>query len=247
MKLTVKYSNPGLSEVSHGVNELRYALYDEETATTIMPFVRCKDYIQDLFYSYYQKHSATVYGFSWTPDKHRNVLDKDNIFVAVSLAPRSNASQLLDITDKQYESVKALWTKVIEGLGYSVLICDKEETGKYILLSFDKKLTEVPYIVSALLLLIRLGFTYDPTKDVEEYFDQEKQFLSPGDAYQWKGSKDTLLELMCGKVDDEYTKWSNITSGYQAHGQTGVVYHSSVKRQKEQMEALKAKNTVNTQ
>lgn len=226
MKVIDKVSMP-LSEIGHGKREVQFAFMNHKTGKTITPFVRCKDYFNDMFWCYHQKNSCNVCGFSWDSDRERELLSEKTLWVAVRLRDRDKTKEHFDITEKEFKGVTAIVSQFSEKLGFKAPEFEMDDTNKYIIIGFDRAWTEIPYLNSALFLLIRMGFTYERTDDPVKFFEKA-EFISPNDTGYYRSAKKRLSDMFEGKVDKNQT-YALYSSGSAAHGSSGIVAYSQYK------------------
>lgn len=204
MKIITKADQGRLSESSHGQIEFKYALIDYDKGETLTPWFKCRDYVNDIFWAYYNNKPILMYGFSCDGTSYREALDKSTFSFALKLVDRLKVEDRRPIEDHQIAGISLLLHKFDQALGFEpskVEVCDEN---CHIIVSVDKAWSVVPYIQSTLMLILRLGWTYDPNKDFIEQYTQNAQgskFISPHDMAWMPRIKGTLTNILAGKVD----------------------------------------------
>ncbi len=231
MKIGKIMSDSGLNENNHGPIEVKFALLNPETGDTITPFCKCKDYFSDVFWGNNTKKPVRTYGFNWDPGQDKGVLDKDSIFVAIKFTSRTNSDDVKPGTKEQVENIKAFLNKFEKPLGFEpskVEMCDEKI---HIIIEFDKKWIQVPYLVSAFFLFIRLGVKYDNhSADPLDFYSNKptNEWMSPGDGNYFMSAKNKISDLLAGKIDKKQ-KFSQYTDGYSIHNNSGIASYSAYK------------------
>lgn len=191
-----------LSEIGHGPKEVQFAFIDDETGKTITPFCMCKDFFNDMFWSNKVKKPITKFGFKWEPNKHKDVLNRDILSLTIRLRDKINYEKFFEITDKELKGVKSILNKFEKVNKFIKTKVEYSDEKKYLIISFDNKWSDVPYLLSAFLFIIRLGLTYDGKSDIIEYFKvTSKEFISPNDAMYFKSAETRIKHLLEGKID----------------------------------------------
>lgn len=222
MKVIEEISSGKLAEINHGPKEVQFAFINPDTGKTITPFCKCKDYFNDMFWSNKVKKSVSVYGFSWTPDRDKGVLHKDRLCLAIRLIDRDDKSKFHKIEEENIKGIVDIIAQFSEANGFEPATVEREESdGKHIILYFDKKWTEIPYLNSAFFLLVRLGFTYKHGEDVTKDYKTTAKFISPNDEGYLRLVKNKIEDLLKGKIDSKqtYEKYTNDT----IHNYSGIV------------------------
>jgi hypothetical protein len=86
-----------LNEASH--NNVQLALVDM-AGNAITGFVHCKDYFQDLFFSFFHsKKSIFQYGFYWDKHENKRLKNKKNIYIVMRKHEKYDLESLVDLSD----------------------------------------------------------------------------------------------------------------------------------------------------
>lgn len=216
-----------LNEIGHGAKEVKFAIINPTTGETLTPFCKCKDYFTDMFWSNKTKGNVDVCGFKWKPNQDGGLLDKDTFSIAIKLQDKSS-STINKLSKKETSSIKALLNVFEKKLKFPLTKTEVSDDENYVILNTSKQWKEVPYLVSALFMLIRLGFTYELKTNPIEYFTgaSSKKFISPNDESYFKQVKGRFEDLYAGKVDRKQT-FEMYNSASDAHGSSGIVgYHN---------------------
>lgn len=212
-----------LSEMSHGNKEIRFAFIDPEKKTTITPFCRCKDYFTDMFWSNATKQNVDIYGFKWKPDQDNGILKKDRLSIAIKLTVNGTRSKL---TDDNSKNIKNLLNKFESGLKFKLTETQLSSDGNNIIIDISKQWTKIPYLISALFMLIRLGFSYSEDTDPIEFFESRKSvdFYSCHDQIYFKQAKKRLKDLLNGKIDKKQK--FNMYTASSIHDESGLISYN---------------------
>jgi hypothetical protein len=227
--------NYSLAEIGHGKITSQFALFNSETEEIITPFVICKDFLGDVFWSNKIKKPGNIYGFKWEPNEDKGILEKEHLFIVLR---KVNENKVVEpVTQFEAEAIGILLNKFDSANEFyptETVLC---EEGKNVIVKFDKKWTEIPYLWSAFLLLLRIGFKYDKVSDVQDHYKNEKNYLSMNDIMYMRTAKGLIKDLEEGFIDrtqtyEQYVHIGNIHSGsgvvswtpsYKRHEQKVVV------------------------
>jgi hypothetical protein len=217
-----------LSEIGHGNFQVEMAFVSEKTHKNISQIVKCKDFFQDIFWSRKKKSSSSIYGFSWSHDKHDDEFSKDWLSVFARVKDNKKSSYL-DLNNSQTENLKEFINIFNKSLKFELSETQLDETGKYVLIRFHKNWTEYPYVLSAFFLFARLGLTWDGKKDIMEYITKDSnKFLSVNDPVYVNTAKNKIKDLLDGKIDtnQKYEDYKDISS---IHNYSGIVNFKNYK------------------
>ncbi len=230
MKIIDKQSEKfSLNETQHGTTEVKFAIINPTTGETLTPFCRCKDYFTDVFWSNKVKKHVSVYGFTWKPNQDGGILDGKTFTLAVELWNRVDG-KLVKIDKKQLSSIKSLLNTFDKKLKFLPAKMEVSDDENYAILTVSNAWTKVPYLVSSLFLLIRLGFTYEEKTNPIEYFTgaASSKFISPHDEGYFKRIKNRLEDLFNGKIDKNQT-YEKYESSNNIHNYSGIVNYTEYK------------------
>lgn len=227
MKITekVKY---GLSEIGHGTREVQFAFVDSKTGDNLTPFCMCKDFFGDLFWANQTGNKVSIYGFKWEPNQDGGILAKPRLSVALRIRNRDNKDEVYTIKESELESLTSLFDQFNSANKFKTFKTELSDDKKYIIISFDKAWVSRPYLCSALFLILRLGLTYDPKKEVMAFYTSgSKNFISPNDETYFRSIKNRIEDLLKG-IRDENQKYSDYTVS-SIHNNCGIVNYKGYK------------------
>jgi len=219
-----------LIESGHGQTEVKFALINKESGETMTPFCKCKDYFSDVFWVKYTGNNViSQYGFSWHVGEDKGILDRDNVTLAILLSQRITHVKET-ITQQQVDSILSLLNKIERKNNFNLSIAELCEEKFHIILTFDRKWTEIPYLISAFFMFLRLGFKYEGDESIVKYFDKPEKFISPHDQMYLKKSAEIVKDIENGILDYrqkylDYTNQSNI------HNYSGICNYKDYKKQ----------------
>lgn len=189
------------------------------------PLARCKDYVQDIYWSEITKRDVNnQYGFYWKHDNNNKISQQE--FVNLLLVPDVNFT----LRDKQVNMVNML--NILEKelnipLTISMNVSNNTED---IIITYSNEWSKKPYLISLYFLLLRcsLYFTGETLNDVFTYINDaiknNKNNLYSSTINQLNAilKQNKLQTIFVDKVlpDNNY---SDYTSQYQAHNQSGIV------------------------
>jgi hypothetical protein len=226
MKIKEEISNSTLTEAGHGNREVRFAFINEK-GVNITPFVKCKDYFNDMFWSNKVNKPINIFGFVWMPGQDKGELDKPRLSIAIRT---ETGRKLVPITEEEKSSIISMLINFSDRLGYGDIVGESEEDGGHFIVHFDKRWTEIPYVNSAFFLLIRAAFGFDPGKEPLEYLTSDKsRFVSFNDQSYLKSVKvrQKFEDLYKGNVDKSQ-KYEDYNNG-NIHNGSGVVGYQNYK------------------
>lgn len=229
MKITEKVVQ-NLNEISHGSIEVRFAYIDPATGNTITPFCRCKDYFNDMFWSLKTKKPVDCCGFTWdSNDKRNKFIEGDTLTIAIKLSRKGNSIVNLPVEEKHLYGIEKLFKEMNRGLKYRPIELSLSDDGEHIILSYDRRWSEIPYLNSAFFLFIRLGLTYEG-EDIVEFFSDGKsqKFMSPHDIGYFKAAREKIENIIEGKLDT-HQKYEDYPSDSYVHSNSGLVYYRNYK------------------
>lgn len=223
-----KDANVGLAEIGHGNRQVEMAFVDEETGHNISPIVKCKDFFQDIFWSRAKKSSSGIYGFNWSHDKHDNAFSKNWLIIFARIRTvKENSLEGLD-TDK-CKNLQKFLNSFCKVLKIPVCKAALDEDKNYVTVKFHKQWTEIPYMLSAFLLYVRLGLSYDGEEDIIEYVTKgSKKFISTNDPLYVKSATQKIKDMLEGKIDKRQ-KYENYLDISNVHNSSGIVNYSGYK------------------
>lgn len=217
-----------LAEIGHGNRQVEMAFLNPETGENTSQIVKCKDFFQDIFWSRKKKSSSTIFGFSWDHKKHDDIFSKEVLTIFARV--RNNSKRNLESnTEQRAKNTEIFLNKFCDKLSIPLCEANVDETGNYIIVNFHKRWTEIPYLLSAFFLYVRLGLTYDGKKDIEEYVTKDtSKFISSNDPLYVKKALQKIKDMLNGKLDEnqKYEDYSDIGG---IHNSSGIVNYSSYK------------------
>jgi hypothetical protein len=211
----------------YGLNEaystgLQYAILDNNGDIRHKP-IRCKDYIQDVYWSEILKKGAiTQYGFKWDGNNTNPVSKQDKVSVVlisdngVSLQQyKDNLQNLLNIIENTLDIPNS---EVINSSS-----CDKD-----IIVTYDNKWSEKPYLLSMLYLLMRVGLYYKRNNndiyEVVDYLTNKNTNLLSNDIQQLLSiNKNKKFEELFINNELPKQKWSDYKDTSSIHNNSGIM------------------------
>jgi hypothetical protein len=215
-----------LSEIGHGQREVQIAYVNPKNGETITPFCKCKDFFNDMFWSNKEKKDISIYGFKWNHKDHRDLLDKNVLTIAVHLRDRVNKS-IYELKEEERLSVLRLLTKISTSAGLGRVVVRMCEEKKNLVIYFNRKWVDTPYLNSAFYFFVRLGFTYDKDHEILSQYNKSQKFISPNDQIYFKKANSRIKDLLEGKIDKNQT-YSSYNSG-SIHNASGLVNYCGYK------------------
>lgn len=212
--------NYSLSEIGHGNITSQFALYNNTSGEIITPFVMCKDFLGDVFWSNKTNKEGNIYGFKWKPNEDKGILEKKHLYIVLR---KVNQNKIVEAaTEDEVKAIACLINKFDKANKFYKSKTELCEEGKNVIVKFDKKWTEIPYLWSAFLLLLRIGFKYDKISDVQEHYKSENNYLSRNDVMYMRTAKGLIKDLEEGFIDSTQT-YEQYTAIGQVHNGSGVV------------------------
>lgn len=211
-----------LSEAGHGSREVKIAYLDPDTGEIITPFCKCKDYFNDMFFSNSANASVHIFGFKWDPKEDKGILEKPKLMIAIKTTDHTKGD--VPVSESEALSIESLVSKFTRTLKFKKCKFEFSEDKKHFIITFDRSWTDIPYLNSSFYLLIRLGFTYDDSKDFIEQFKESKgKFISSNDQMYLRNVKvqQRFSDMLEGKIDKNQTYKMYTVSDI--HNRSGIV------------------------
>lgn len=229
MKITLaKHTmNVSLNEVSHGPVEWKYALIDPETGIAVTPFFKCRDYLNDIFWSYFNNMEMSIYGYTAKPEYFKDLLSKDTFSLAIRTQDKVGGTKK-PMTPAQLKGLDKTQELFSKGLGFKVYPTELCEEGIHAIVTVDKQWGIIPHIQSMLLYVLRLGINYNPEEDFMTQFGSgnSSKFISLGDQVSFKKVKEVMEKALKGeKFTGKYVSEDNANK---VHNYYGVVTYSQL-------------------
>lgn len=224
MNIEDSYKDQPLSEIGHGSTEVYFAYVHPKNNKTYTPFAKCKDFFNDMFWTKKTGNPVSIYGFKFTKSQDKGDLEEDILVLAIRMSNR-NDKKVVKPKEDQLASILTLLNKIEKKLKFKLtegLLTDDQE---YIVLRYDKKWSEIPYLNSAFFFFMRLGITYNKDTDFDKQFSDVKNFISPNDAMYYKSAKQRVEDIMKGKLDTKQ-KYEDYTAGT-IHNGSGLVNYKN--------------------
>jgi hypothetical protein len=217
-------NSPNLAEISHGANTVHmfFSKIINNEHVRCSQIIKCKDFFQDLFWSRAKKNSSSIYGFAWSHDKENETFSKEtlNLVLYVSQNIYTNRKKL---TDQQWDNSVNFLSKVCQNLNYGEIEVDMDSSKEFIIFTFDKRYTEVPYVWSWFLMMLRLSLTYD-NSEILEYFKKDTLIYSTNDKMYVRNSNFLKnFNNIMNNIIDFSQKWTNYDEINTVHNSTGVL------------------------
>lgn len=217
----------GLNEVSNP--GYRYAVLSKPDDNNVFnirhKLARCKDYIQDIYWSEYTKKDVNdQYGFYWKHDNNDKIIDKD--FVDVLLVPDKGYS----LKDKSDNIIKMLNILENELNIPNSTITFSSTDDKDIIITYNNKWAEKPYLISLYFLLLRasLYFKGENLNDVFEYLIEisktniNKFYSSTVSQLNSIIKQDKLKTIFIDKILPDNNYKDSLDQGH-AHNYSGIM------------------------
>lgn len=216
-----------LCEIGHGNREVGFAFVDYETGQTITPYCKCKDFFGDMFWANAVNQAVAIYGFKWSPNEDKGILDRELLCVSMRLKGKGNGT-IHKITVAEVDNLRSFFEKFNTANKFKGFIVELSDDEKNIIINFDKAWCQNPYTISVLFFLLRLGLTYKIGEDpIEFFFSKDKNFISPNDEMYFKSSKQRIIDFLNGKIDTSQ-KFGDFEI-HQIHNNSGLVNHKNYK------------------
>lgn len=211
----------------------------------IHPQVRCKDFIQDLFWLVRQPEITKelkenfTHGFQTGAYISYPLINRDIYRVGIRF--RTEGQTFRTFTEEHREASHSVLNHLEKMFEFPLSNVFLSKTKKEMVFEFSPKWTKEPYLVSLYLLLIRL-ISLDDTEvlksvtDVKEYLTKYPERKSGNDAGFIKRSEFILDKLF--NKEQPKQGWDFYTSFNGVHHSSGIVSFSSYLKQIE----LKKKN-----
>lgn len=220
-----------LSEGGQGKLQMKFAIYNKDTQEVITPFCMCKDYFSDAFWAKYTGNDVlNMYGFSFKKDDDQGLFDKDEISLAIRFVP-INSKEFQDVNQENLDNILSFLNRFEKSNNFTLSVGEICEEGKSYIITFDRKWTQMLYLASAFFMFLRLGYYYDRTSEIKEYYSKSDKFITPNDQMYLKSTIEVVEDIEKGYLDKSQ-KYSDYTTQGQVHGSSGIVgYRSKYKKQ----------------
>jgi len=218
--------NKDISSFTYHLNEayprgLQYAFIDDNNKIRHKP-CRCKDYVQDIYWSeILNKPKTVVYGFEWDGKNEDPISKKEWVKVVLM---SDNTTKL----DNKIENISNLLrpfelTFKIKKTKFQ-LTTNKND----IVIIYNNKWAEKPYLISLFFALIRAGVFYDgkPNKtDVCEWLENKAPNLiqeADKQNFLMLKTKNKIKKLLYNKYFNNQN-WIDYIEPYGIHNNSGIV------------------------
>jgi len=242
---------------SYGANNVsEYCFLDKENKP-LHPQVRCKDYIQDLFWTTKLIQSTSdenelqklrtnqVYGFKpWLYCESYPFIDRD--FYRVGIRFRTEGQNFRQYDNTHVELAQQLISRIETGFEFPISKVSLSNSGEVLIFEFSSRWTTTPYLVSLYLLLIRIlnKASIEEMKAIdnfEEYLLTYPNKNSGNDAVNLAGALYLLEKLFKEKVFPEQ-KWEDYKTINDIHNNSGVSSFSKFLKKTEELKATGEKS-----
>lgn len=214
-----------LCESGQGTVEMKFAIYNKETQSVITPFCKCKDYFSDVFWTKNTgKDTVNQYGFTFKKGYDNGLLDADIFTLAITMS-KSSDGKIQKLKEENLESILSLLRKFEDANNFEPSNGELCEESTHFIITFDKKWSSIPYVLSTLFLLLRMGFNYDEKSDLSVYFKNPKSFITPNDQMYLNQTLEIVQDLATGIIDTNQ-KWSDYENCDFTHNNSGLVGYS---------------------
>jgi len=237
------------SEVYGSENVIEYCFLDEEYKA-VHPQVRCKDFIQDLFWmsrllkstsdekKLAQLKTTVVYGFK-PYDFCSNYPFVDRDYYRVGIRFRTKGQDFRIFEEQQSASAIRLINQIETGLEFPTSIVSLSKKRNIIIFEFSSKWSETPYMMSFYLLLVRLVTKLSPVEldkieNFQEYILNYPKSNSGNDARIIVDSL-YLLEKIFNKEKIQEQTWEEYESISSVHNNSGISSFSKLIKKTDEM------------
>lgn len=217
-KVIVKPPKPlSLNETSNPCTMYLCRTEDEVTFEAAMPAIRCKDYLQDLFFAEFtDKNMGMIYGFEWKKGQFNGGEISEEKYFYLYIEPhRYKEFPGIGMTHDVLENLA-------KGLGYKVPDVIHNNEG-FIIVKFSNEYIQKPVVLSLIVELARCGGDFLCPSFKEGILGWSARrvlsFRSPGMSYL-AGASQKVEDIMNGKIEN-YKDWSEYTSLGSIHNSSG--------------------------
>ena len=246
-KINVKFleredANVVFHEIYSSSNVTEFCMLDEDYKA-IHPQIRCKDYLQDLFWVVRQKElkSGVVYGFNAFSFLKYPLIDRDIYRVGIRF--RTEGQVFETVEDKHLHSMRSVLNQLEDILEFPTSNVFVDESEKIIVCEFDKEWVKYPYLLSLYLLLIRILSrekveVLQKIKDIKKYLLEYPAKHSGNDAMNLKKGSFILNKIFEKEFPEQ--PWDFYKNLYDIHDNSGIATYSSyLNTLKQQQDAKK--------
>lgn len=218
----------------------------DDDFNAIHPQVRCKDYIQDLFWIVRNpnlsedKKNEIIYGFKASNYLKYPLIDKDIYRVGIRF--RTEGQVFETISEERTALIASRLKDLEDRLEFPTSNVFVDESKQILVFEFNPKWVEKPYLLSFYLLFIRILFTetvenLNKITDIKEYLQKYPASKSGYDA-SFINKSTFLLDLMFNKEFPEQL-WTSYDDVKSMHNTSGIVSYSNYLKE---LSAQKSKN-----
>lgn len=202
---------------------LQFALLDEKGNIRNKP-IRCKDYIQDVYWSELTgQGEVEQYGFKWNGKNKNPISKQEKVKVAVM---SDNDERLSETMNNLKNFLNAIETHL--DIPYTDVEA-AEGSDKDIIVTYDNKWAQIPCLISLYFLLLRVGRFYTGELNIEPIVKWlegvcKGSGIANGDQSMLMGiGKSGKLTRLLIKKDFPNQKWEDYTSVSMVHSYSGIV------------------------
>jgi hypothetical protein len=190
-----------LAEANH--NNTLISLVDI-TGEPITGWVHCKDYFQDMFFSFFHsKEDISVFGFKWKKEFNTRLEDKKSLYIVVNKHEKGKPTAKVDIVS----NIKNVHTFFAQ-IGPEFQPKSIHVEGDNILFLYKISQFKYPVMCSLIMYLCRVSVDFKEYKDIFKYI----KYLSDN-ALTYKSQDAGFLELMNKKekINFKSVQYSDFT------------------------------------
>ena len=242
---------------SYGSNNVSEYCFLDENNKALHPQVRCKDYIQDLFWTskLIQSNSDDnelqklktnqVYGFKpFLYCETYPFIDRDLYRVGIRF--RTEGQNFRQYDNTHVELAQQLISRIETGFEFPISKVSLSSSGEILIFEFSSKWTTTPYLLSLYLLLIRVlnKASIEEMKAIDSFEDYLLTYPnknSGNDASNLAGALYLLEKLFKQRVFPEQ-KWEDYKTINDIHNNSGISSFSKFLKKAEELKATDKKS-----
>lgn len=249
-------SNVKFMEIYGANNVSEYCFFDEDN-NPLHPQVRCKDYIQDLFWTSKIIQSTNnkdelkilenneIYGFKpWLYCESYPFIDRD--FYRVGIRFRTEGQNFRQYDNTHVELAQELISRIETGFEFPISKVSLSNSGEVLIFEFSSRWTTTPYLLSLYLLLIRIlnKASIEEMKAIDNFEDYLLTYPnnnSGNDASNIANSL-YLLEKLFKEKNFPEQNWEDYNTIRDIHNNSGISSFSKFLKKAEELKATGEKS-----
>lgn len=221
----------GFVEAYSNKNVYEFCLLDD-SLNGVHHQVRCKDYLQDLFwYQFTKQYPNDVQIFGFYPKSYNNFKLTDREWYNIGIRFRTEGQEFEQFSKDIVDRVQYYINEIESILEFPMSTFYLDKNKKAILSTFSYKWTKKPYLLSLYLLLFRLLTNYSKKNDLKDMnvFDFLKGLPEKETGNDMRHLKNCsiMLDLLREKKFPKQN-WGDYKTINEVHSATGVSSYSIV-------------------